>query len=150
MQNVLNRLATISKQQTKLSRTRKLNLSLAEDLERIADSIFDEINDAEGYMTDARGLVGEAYELADKLVDALRSLEGYAESIGSYQESLGRSMDAYENMANELGVDPFDNEAFSELMELMNRGGVEGWLDSLKTDIDILEGLTGAMLSNLS
>ena len=149
MQNVLDRLAKISKQQTRLSKTRKVDLSLSDDLARIADSILDEINDVEGYIVDARSVVGDASDLLDKLQGAYESLEGYAKSIGSYNETLGRTLDAYENMANELGVDPFDNQNFSDLMELMNRGGVEGAVQDIDTELNVLDRLISALGSNL-
>ena len=109
----------------KLSKQRKVKFSLADDLSRIADSVFDEIRDAEDEVASSElildqfaTLAFEAEEQADVLLRARNSIETYYNEIDSVLAN-------YADACDELGIDPRSNENYVALEALNNSTQME-------------------------
>lgn len=99
----------------------RINLSLAEDLDDLADSLRTLDNKAAAI----EGQIDEANRLIDELKNA-RALVNESNDIqkeaSALQSAASPVIARYKSVSEELGLNPFDNENFVYLLDLQNGG----------------------------
>lgn len=106
---------------TSLSSNVRIKLSLQEDLDDLADSLRSLDNKAAAI----EGAIDDANRLIDELKDA-RALVNEAVDIqkeaSALQSAASSVLARYKNIAEELGLNPFDDDNFVFLMDLQEGG----------------------------
>lgn len=138
MQNVLDRLAKISKQQTKLSRTRKMDLSLKDDL----DAALSKLQAAYSYAID-ENLEGIIENVDQAVIDLDQAYSAWKQ-VSNAAEAVLEAADAFELAASDLGVEfdvnEFDNGLLGEVSESMSEN--ISYLQSLESSSSDLKSLS--------
>lgn len=109
-----------AKKAQKLSKQRKISLSLVDDMERYLDSINDEIRDNALDIDDAILTVRELESKIESASELLQNLEKRIASYDSYNSQVGDLLDKYRAAADELGINPEDNNVYNDLYETWN------------------------------
>ena len=118
---VFNKLfSTEAKKAQKLSNQRKISLSLMDDMERYLSSIQGEIIDAALDIDDAILTVRELESKIESATDLVQSLENRVASYKSYYSQVGDLLDKYRAAADELGINPEDNNVYSDLSDILD------------------------------
>lgn len=110
-----------AQEKVSLSANVRVKLSLQEDLDDLADNLRSLDNQAAAI----EGAIDDANRLIDELKDA-RALVNQANDIqkeaSAYQSAASSVLSRYKNIAEELGLNPFDDDNFTFLMELQDGG----------------------------
>lgn len=110
-----------AQEKVSLSANVRVKLSLQEDLDDLADNLRSLDNQAAAI----EGAIDDANRLIDELKDA-RALVNQANDIqkeaSAYQSAASSVLARYKNIAEELGLNPFDDDNFTFLMELQDGG----------------------------
>ena len=118
---VFNKLfSTEAKKAQKLSNQRKISLSLMDDMERYLSSIQGEIIDAALDIDDAILTVRELESKIASASELMQNLEGRVVSYQSYRSQVGDLLDKYRAAADELGINPEDNNVYSDLSDILD------------------------------
>tara|TARA_R110002153_G_scaffold7929_3_gene34980 strand:+ start:200 stop:646 length:447 start_codon:yes stop_codon:yes gene_type:complete len=111
---------------TKLSKVKKIELSVKGDIDSALGELRGEISNARGFFNVANNYITDQ---EDNLVGIRKNLVETENEAKEYQSNLESQVEegetakekAYE-AANDLGVDPFDLPGYDELDELINEG----------------------------
>jgi ABC-type transporter Mla subunit MlaD len=117
---VFNKLfSTEAKKAQKLSKQRKISLSLMDKMESYLDSINDESVDSMDVVNEAIDLAAQAETLRESINEVLSSLDGYLKSFASYETQVGDLLDQYRSAADDLGISPEDNDTYNALSDAL-------------------------------
>lgn len=118
MQNVLDRLAKTSKQQTRLSKTRKVDLSLKSELDDALAEL--EVAFEMAMQSDVEGIMDRVEQAVVDLNEALNAWK----DVSEIANTTLKAAEAFQSAASELGIDfdpdSFDNGLFSDVSEGMS------------------------------
>jgi len=103
----------------KLSKQRKISLSLMDKMESYLDSINDESVDSMDVVNEAIDLAAQAETLRESINEVLSSLDGYLKSFASYETQVGDLLDQYRSAADDLGISPEDNDTYNALSDAL-------------------------------
>jgi len=103
----------------KLSKQRKISLSLMDKMESYLDSINDESVDSMDVVNEAIDLAAQAETLRESINEILSSLDGYLKSFASYETQVGDLLDQYRSAADDLGISPEDNDTYNALSDAL-------------------------------
>ena len=109
-----------AKEAQKLSKQRKISLSLMDDMERYLSSIQGEIIDGGLDIDDAILTVRELESKIASASELMQNLEGRVVSYQSYRSQVGDLLDKYRAAADELGINPEDNNVYSDLSDILD------------------------------
>jgi recombinational DNA repair ATPase RecF len=118
---VFNKLfSTEAKKAQKLSKQRKISLSLMDKMESYLSSIQGEIIDAGLDIDDAILTVRELESKIESASELLQNLEGRVVSYQSYKSQVGDLLDQYRSAADDLGINPEDNNVYNDLSDILD------------------------------
>ena len=109
-----------AKKAQKLSKQRKISLSLMDDMERYLSSIQGEIIDGGLDIDDAILTVRELESKVASASELIQSLETRVASYKSYYSQVGDLLDKYRSAADELGISPEDNNVYNDLSDILD------------------------------
>ena len=109
-----------AKKAQKLSKQRKISLSLMDDMERYLSSIQGEIIDGGLDIDDAILTVRELESKIESASELMQSLENRVASYKSYYSQVGDLLDQYRAAADELGISPEDNNVYNDLSDILD------------------------------
>ena len=99
----------------KLSKQRKVSLSLMEKMESYLDSMTDEISDAGVNVEDSMAFIQYIENELQTGDVILQKLNFDLKSLLSYGGQVNDLLNEYRSAADELGINPEDNAVYSEL-----------------------------------
>lgn len=118
---VFNKLfSTEAKKAQKLSKQRKISLSLMDKMERYLSSIQGEIEDGGLDIDDAILTVRELESKIESASELMQSLENRVASYKSYYSQVGDLLDQYRSAADDLGISPEDNNVYNDLSDILD------------------------------
>jgi hypothetical protein len=148
-QRVFNMLAKTSK--TQLSKGRKVNLAIADEaadaireMEDATSELYVAINNTQSAVNDITRSLQEAIGLAPGLDQVQDSLNAYNVAFNKANQVA----DKFKNAADALGIDPYDSQDFSGLVDAIE-GSTDVTMDALRTRdqaddlIDLIADLQG-------
>jgi len=127
-----------AKEAQKLSKQRKISLSLVEKMEGYLDSMNDEIRDVKDVILESEKIIDAFNDIYLQMEETLASLRSFAQSSESYEIQVGDLIDQYSSAADELGINPEDNNVYSDLLDVYNndlviyKQEVEGLISELE------------------
>jgi hypothetical protein len=121
----------------KLSKQRKISLSLVDEMQNYLGSIQDEVADGIVASDSAYELAQEVERQIESLSESLSYLEGYIKSYYSYNSQAADLLAKYRTAAEDLGISPEDNDTYNQLEEALVEmndayGQVEFSINALK------------------
>jgi len=121
----------------KLSKQRKISLSLVDKMESYLDSMNDEILDGGVRVEDSIAFVkfieGQ-FEIGSEILEGLKS---DLNSLSSYEGQVSSLLDEYRSAADELGINAEDNPVYNELSSSLDGNSNSKY--SLLEMIDMIE-----------
>ena len=141
---VFNKLfSTEAKEAQKLSKQRKISLSLVEKMESYLDSMNDEILDAGVNVEDSIAFIKYIESQLQAGDEILQNLNLGLKSLMSYEPQVSSLLEEYRSAADELGINPEDNAVYSELFN-----SLEGSSNSEYTLLEMID-MTEKAISDL-
>lgn len=141
---VFNKLfSTEAKKAQKLSKQRKISLSLVEKMESYLDSMNDEILDAGVNVEDSIAFIKYIESQLQAGDEILQNLNLGLKSLMSYEPQVSSLLEEYRSAADELGINPEDNAVYSELFN-----SLEGSSNSEYTLLEMID-MTEKAISDL-
>jgi len=104
----------------KLSKQRKVQFSLADDLSRLADVVYDKLTDLEGELQDAEGFLNQIETLAFEIDSKGEVMIRAKNELEIYDDEITLALLNYADACDELGIDPRSNENYADLDKLQN------------------------------
>ena len=121
----------------KLSKQRKVSLSLMEKMESYLDSMTDEISDAGVNVEDSMAFIQYIENELQTGDVILQKLNFDLKSLLSYGGQVNDLLNEYRSAADELGINPEDNAVYSELFNSLEGSSSSQY--NLLEMIDMLE-----------
>lgn len=121
----------------KLSKQRKVSLSLVDDMQSYLSSMQDEVADGIAASDSAYEFAQELESKIESLNDNLSYLEGYLKAYSTYNSEASDLLAKYRSAAEDLGINPDDNDTYIQLEDVLKEmndayGQVEFSINALK------------------
>ena len=135
---VFNKLfSTEAKKAQKLSKQRKISLSLMDKMETYLDSMMDEVRDGLVAIDNGIDFVSDFQNKYEAGVELIEYLEGYVKSYESYETQVNDLLDQYSSAADELGISPEDNNVYNSLLAVLNGAMADARVDAESVIYDL-------------
>ena len=135
---VFNKLfSTEAKKAQKLSKQRKISLSLMDKMETYLDSMMDEVRDGGVAIDNGIDFVSDFQNKYEAGVELIEYLEGYVKSYESYETQVVDLLDQYSSAADELGISPEDNDIYNSLSAVLNGAMADARVDAESVIYDL-------------
>ena len=135
---VFNKLfSTEAKKAQKLSKQRKISLSLMDKMETYLDSMMDEVRDGGVAIDNGIDFVSDFQNKYEAGVELIEYLEGYVKSYESYETQVNDLLDQYSSAADELGISPEDNNVYNSLLAVLNGAMADARVDAESVIYDL-------------
>jgi len=106
----------------KLSKQRKISLSLVDEMRNYLGALQDEVADGISASDSVYELTQEVERQIESLDEALSYLEGYIKSYDFTTDKVNALLEKYRNASEDLGISPEDNDTFVELTDMIENG----------------------------
>lgn len=126
-----------AKKAQKLSKQRKISLSLMDKMETYLDSMMDEVRDGGVAIDNGIDFVSDFQSKYEAGAELIQYLEGYVKSYESYETQVVDLLDQYSSAADELGISPEDNNVYNSLLAVLNGAMADARVDAESVIYDL-------------
>ena len=126
-----------AKKAQKLSKQRKISLSLMDKMETYLDSMMDEVRDGLVAIDNGIDFVSDFQSKYEAGAELIQYLEGYVKSYESYETQVNDLLDQYSSAADELGISPEDNDIYNSLSAVLNGAMADARVDAESVIYDL-------------
>lgn len=126
-----------AKKAQKLSKQRKISLSLMDKMETYLDSMMDEVRDGGVAIDNGIDFVSDFQSKYEAGAELIQYLEGYVKSYESYETQVNDLLDQYSSAADELGISPEDNNVYNSLLAVLNGAMADARVDAESVIYDL-------------
>ena len=103
----------------KLSKQRKISLSLVDEMRNYLGALQDEVADGISASDSVYELTQEVERQIESLDEALSYLEGYIKSYDFTTDKVNALLEKYRNASEDLGISPEDNDTYNQLEKVL-------------------------------
>lgn len=126
-----------AKKAQKLSKQRKISLSLMQKMEGYLDMVKEDIVDASDRVDEGIVLAKDLESKYAEGVDLIERLKNYVYVVSVTEKDVTNLLEQYRNAAEDLGINPEDNDTYFALSEILNGALADSLAETEKAIYDL-------------